>query len=36
MSTTSIIMMVCTLGFYGFGFIYLLNKAYKSGKEDNK
>jgi len=36
MSTTSMIMMACTLGFYGIGFIYLLNKAYKSGREDEK
>ncbi|MBB6217076.1 hypothetical protein HNQ80_003182 [Anaerosolibacter carboniphilus] len=32
MSTTSIIMMTITLGFYGGGFIFLLNKAFNSKK----
>jgi hypothetical protein len=32
MSTTSIIMMTITLGFYGGGFIYLLSKAFHSKK----
>ncbi|KXG73739.1 DUF4234 domain-containing protein [Thermotalea metallivorans] len=32
MSRTSIIMMIITLGFYGIGFIYLLNKAFNSKK----
>lgn len=30
MSTTSIIMMVITVGFYGIGFLYLLNKAFNA------
>ena len=30
MSTTSIVMMVITLSFYGGGFLYLLNKAFLS------
>lgn len=36
MSTTSVVMMILTLGFYGLGFVYLLNKAYKSSKDENK
>ncbi|MBB6216546.1 hypothetical protein HNQ80_002648 [Anaerosolibacter carboniphilus] len=34
MSSTSIIMMVITLGFYFCGFLYLLNRAFKS--QNNK
>ncbi|SNS66135.1 hypothetical protein SAMN05446037_10169 [Anaerovirgula multivorans] len=30
MSETSVVMMVLVLGFYGIGFIMLLNKAFKS------
>lgn len=30
MSGKSIVMMVCVLGFYGSGFIYLVNKAFNT------
>ncbi len=30
MSSTSIIMMVIVVGFYGIGFGYFINKAFKS------
>ena len=32
MSTTSMVMMIITVGFYGGGFLYLLNKAFLSKK----
>jgi len=32
MSTTSIVMMIITLGFYFIGFGYLLNKAFNGKK----
>ena len=33
MSATSIIMMVLTIGFYGIGFTYFINKAFNA-KQD--